>query len=143
MQLPKDMDSFKIADKDWTAELNFGGSDSNLVQLGYRTLLRTGGGNLALGIPRDGLYCFKINAQDPQNPTVTVSLLKEVEFKEGITLDKASAYFLSSEAIAWKTMGEAANFSYFLYHDPNGMIVVKDGALQGGQAIRSALRGGR
>ena len=56
-------------------------------------------------------------------------------------LTKARAYFLSSQAIAWKTMGDAASFSYFLYHDPNGMIVAKDGALQGGQAIPLSYAG--
>ena len=136
--LPRDMDEFKIADKDWSSELNFGGKDSNLVQLGVPTTLHSGGANVSLQLARDGLYCFKLDARDPENPLVTVSLLKEMEFKEGLTLAKAHAYFLSAEALAWKTMGDAAQFSYFLYHDPAGGIVAKDGALQGGQAI--ALR---
>lgn len=136
--LPRDMDEFKIADKDWSSELNFGGKDSNLVQLGVPTTLHSGGANVSLQLARDGLYCFKLDARDPENPLVTVSLLKEMEFKEGLTLTKAHAYFLSAEALAWKTMGDAAQLSYFLYHDPAGGIVAKDGALQGGQAI--ALR---
>lgn len=136
--LPRDMDEFKIADKDWSSELNFGGKDSNLVQLGVPTTLHSGGANVSLQLARDGLYCFKLDARDPENPLVTVSLLKEMEFKEGLTLAKAHAYFLSAEALAWKTMGDAAQLSYFLYHDPAGGIVAKDGALQGGQAI--ALR---
>lgn len=139
--LPKDMDEFKIADKDWSSALNFGGKDANLAVLGVPTTLHSGGANVSLKLQRDGLYCFKLNARDPENPTVTVSLLKEMEFKEGITLAKAHAYFLSSRAIAWKTMGEAAEFSYFLYHDPEGAIVAQDGAIQGGQPIALGYAG--
>lgn len=135
VHLPRDLDEFKIADKDWSSALNFGGKDSNLVQLGVPTTLHSGGANVSLQLARDGLYCFKLDARDPENPTVTVSLLKEMEFKEGITLTKAHAYFLSAEAIAWKTMGEPAEFSYFLYHDPAGGIVARDGTVQGGQRI--------
>lgn len=72
-ELVKGSYEFKVASNDWTAA-NIGASGDGTVKLGIEKIL-TGGsnpGNLKIEIPVDGIYIFKLDASNKENPVLLV-----------------------------------------------------------------------
>lgn len=72
VQVNAGVQEFKIASGDWST-VDFGGANSDALQIDTPTTLAKKGSNLKLNFPRSGKYVFTLNAANKDAPVLTVS----------------------------------------------------------------------